>query len=370
MIQFAQLESPFELESGESLENVTIAYQTYGTLNKQATNVVFVSHALTGSTDAAEWWKGLIGEGKLIDPAKYFIICPNAIGSCYGSTGPESINPATGVAYGEQFPQITLRDIARSYLLLLRSLHLTSVQYAIGGSMGAMVLTELAVLEPLLVQQFVLIATSASHSSWRLAFSTTIRRTIESFANAYSDRTQGLREGMRVARQFAMTSYRSAVEFDARFGREKLSSDPGDYFANDNLFEVESYLEHQGQKIVDRFSPHSYITLTRAMELYDIERGRSGDAQEILSSVTAKVLTIGIDTDILYAEDEVRAFSGCFSNGQYATLRSPYGHDSFLVDNEALCVLLQPIFAEEAKLATKSRTRKTVTEKEGSEVVA
>jgi len=347
MLDFIDLNAPFTLESSETLKDVRVAYQTFGKLNTAKSNVVFVSHALTGSTKADEWWSGLIGEGKLLDPAKHFIICPNALGSCYGSTGPGSINPETNEPYNEHFPTITIRDIARAYSLVLDALRIETIELGIGGSMGAMVLLELATLTPTRFNNLVLAATGITHSAWRLAFSTTVRRTISAFAAQATDKENALQEGMRIARQFAMISYRSQQEFDARFGRERLSNDPAEYYTATNLFEVESYLEHQGQKIVDRFSPYSYITLTRAMELFDLERGRSSVASSLLSQVTARTLVIGISSDLLYPEEEVRGLAQSFSGATYQTLISPYGHDSFLVDSEQMHQIIKEFWNKE-----------------------
>lgn len=332
-IKYFNISGSFELECGETLTNAVVAYEVFGEANADKSNIVFVGHALTGNTKVTEWWSGLIGEGKLIDTKKYCVIAANSIGSCYGSTGPDSVKP---------FPVITVRDIARANNLLLKHLGIDQVLIGIGGSMGGMIVLEMALEQPDLFANIIPIAVTASHSPWRIAYSSIIRKTIEAFAHEGHD---GLVKGMRLARQIGMVSYRSSIEFESRFGRERLSDDPETYFAKDNLFEVESYLEHQSDKIVARFDPQSYLTLTRAMELYDLTRGRAATA---LQDLAAKVFVVAINTDILYPVQECREFAEQFANAEFAVLESNFGHDAFLVDDVKLAQILTP-FVESAR---------------------
>lgn len=332
-IKYYTIPGAFELECGETLLNARIAYQTFGEVNEEKSNIVFVGHALTGNTNVTEWWGGLIGEGKLIDTKKYCVIAANSLGSCYGSTGPVSVQP---------FPVITVRDIARANNLLLKHLGFEQVLLGIGGSMGGMIVLEMALEQPDLFANLVPIAVTASHSPWRIAYSSIIRKTIEAFAH---EGDEGLVKGLRLARQIGMVSYRSSIEFESRFGRERLSDDPDAYFAKDNLFEVESYLEHQGDKIVACFDPKAYLTLTRAMELYDLHRGRSSSA---LLDLPAKVFVVAINTDVIYPVQECREFAEQFANAEFAVLESNFGHDAFLVDDAKLATLLTP-FIESAR---------------------
>ncbi|MEP7235905.1 MAG: homoserine O-acetyltransferase [Ignavibacteriota bacterium] len=308
----------FVLSSGVILPDAEFEYRTWGDLGSP---VVLVFHPLTGNSNAAEWWDGIIGEGKLLDPKNYFIICSNFLGSCSGSSGPESINSQTGLAYRAAFPTITTGDIALQNLAILHSLGITEVSLGIGGSMGGMVLLELAAYMPDLFQRIIAISISDSHSAWRLAFSSVIRKTIEAFGKA--DAEKGLESGLQLARQIAMTSYRCSAEFDGRFGRDK----------NNNRFEIENYLEHHGEKIIKRFSPFSYITLTKAMEEYDIRK--------VIGDIRAKVLFIGTNSDILYSEKEIRGLASRLKNAEYQTLDAPFGHDSFLVAQDKLAKLIK-----------------------------
>ena len=323
------LDGPFALESGATLSDVTVAFNTYGELNEDRSNAIIVLHALTGSPNVHEWWSGIFGTGKLLDPDKYFIIAPNLLGSCYGTTGPESVAP-NGKPYLASFPTISGRDMARVNLALLDAIGIDEVHLAIGGSLGGMVTLEMAALQPERFRNIAPIAVSGSHSAWRIAFSSTIRKTILAFDPTLQDRSK-LLAGLKIARQSATISYRSAAEFDGRFGREKRGL----------TFEVERYLEHQGDKIVERFSPYSYLTLTRAMELYDItdKRGCTGHAVE---SISANAFFVGISSDLLYPPKEIEQFASYFPNARYKTLQAIHGHDSFLVDAEALNRILLP----------------------------
>jgi homoserine O-acetyltransferase/O-succinyltransferase len=336
-LKYFTIPGAFDLECGEMLSEAVIAYEVFGQPNADKSNVVFVGHALTGNTHVTEWWGGLIGEGNLIDTTKYCVVAANSIGSCYGSTGPQALKP---------FPVITIPDIARANNLLLKHLGFDQVLIGIGGSMGGMIVLEMALEQPELFANIIPIAVTASHSPWRIAYSSIIRKIIEAFSEQGEE---GLIKGLRLARQIGMVSYRSSIEFESRFGRERLSDDPDTYFAEDNLFEVESYLEHQGDKIVARFDPHSYLTLTRAMELYDLTRGRSASA---LFDLPAKVFVVAINTDILYPVQECREFAEQFANSEFAVLESNFGHDAFLVDDTKLAELLAP-FVEGARCLAK-----------------
>lgn len=329
------------LDSGTVLPEVPIAFHTYGELNSDGTNAVVILHALTGSSAAHEWWSGLVGAGRLLDPSKYFIIAPNLLGSCYGTLGPESQNPETGKPYLASFPEITVRDMARANLALLSEIGVDEIHLAIGGSLGGMVVLEMAALEPERFRAITPIAVSDSHSAWRIAFSSYIRKAIIAFDPTLQDRDK-LLEGMKLARQVAMVSYRSTGEFEERFGRRKNTN---------GLFEVEHYLEHQGEKLAARFSPYSYLTLTRAMELYDLAHGRT-NLREVAASITARAVFVGISSDILYSADEIKRFASLFPNGRYRTLHAIHGHDSFLVDTEALTTIVGPFLDEISSVQT------------------
>jgi homoserine O-acetyltransferase/O-succinyltransferase len=328
--QTTRFDVPFKLESGVSLPEVEVSYNTYGSLNNDRSNVVIVLHALTGWPAVHEWWSGLVGPNRLLDLEQYFIIVPNLLGSCYGTTGPESIDPEMGKPYLASFPTITVRDMAAVNLALLDVLGIGEVHLAIGGSLGGMVVLEMAAIAPDRFRAIAPIAVSGWHSAWRIAFSSYIRKTIIAFDPSLQNRAK-LVEGLKLARQGAMISYRSSAEFDRRFGREK----------NGLAFEVENYLEHQGEKIAERFSPYSYLTLTRAMELYDVSEDR-GSLNTVAASISCEAFFVGISSDLLYDPKEIEHFASLFPNSHYQTLHATHGHDSFLVDAEALGKILSP----------------------------
>ncbi len=329
-IQTTRFDAPFKLESGVSLPEVEVSYRTYGELNREGSNAVIVLHALTGTPAAQEWWSGLVGTNRLLNAEEYFIIVPNLLGSCYGTTGPESIDPEKGKPYLASFPTITVRDMARVNLALLDALGIGEVHLAIGGSLGGMVVLEMAVIAPDRFRAIAPIAVSGSHSAWRVAFSSFIRKAIIAFDPSLQNRAK-LLEGLRLARQAAMISYRSSAEFDRRFGREKSGL----------AFEVENYLEHQGEKIAERFSPYAYLTLTRAMELYDLSEARVS-LNAVAASISCEAFFVGISSDLLYEPKEIEHFAALFPNGHYQTLHAAHGHDSFLVDAIPLGNILAP----------------------------
>jgi homoserine O-acetyltransferase len=322
------LRSPLLLECGRTIENATIAFETYGAKNAAGSNVVLAFHALTGDATAGKWWREISGDD-------YFVISPNCIGSCYGSTGPESIDPQSGNQYHADFPETTIRDIARSMIAFLDELGIENVSLAIGGSFGGMIVLELALLAPDRICRIAPISCSAEHTAWRIAFSSVIRKIIEEgIACGNSERA------FELARQVAMISYRSSGEFEERFSRDRNVS---------SLFEVESYLEHQGKKIVERFSPYSYITLTKAMETFSIFEGRDESREKILAKIKQPALIIGANSDILYPEDELCALADALPNAKYLTLNAPWGHDSFLLAEEQLKECVQQFLIETEK---------------------
>lgn len=315
------------LESGAVLKNAKLAYHTYGTLNADRSNVALICHPLTINSDAADWWSGVVGVGKIADPSKQFVVCFNVLGGCDGSTGPEDVAPEQR---GLNFPEISIRDIARSQIAALRSLGIAQLDLLIGASMGGMVALEIALDIPHSVTNLLLIASTAEHSAWRIGVTSAVRKVIESNART----REGAEAGLRLARQLAVSLYRSPQEFEFRFGRQL-----GEVEERTAKYLVEEYLEHHGEAIVNRFSPYSYITLSGAMERYDAVRGRFGTREELLGSIFGNKLVVGISSDLLYPEREVRAFAKDIA-AQYLVLEGDHGHDSFLVDQHELSNLL------------------------------
>lgn len=321
---------PFLLESGEILPEVCIAYETYGVLNEKRDNVILLCHALTGNAHAAGveqntrgWWDQIIGPGKGFDTSKYFVICSNVPGSCYGSTGPASINSITGKAYGSDFPWITIRDIVRAQRLLVDTFGIERLAAVAGGSMGGMQTFEWGALYPDHVTRLILIATAPQQSAWR-AGAVALAREVLALSRIAGDE----REGLRLARMAAMLTYRSHEEFTARFGQEQTEH-------STERSAVEKYLHRKGAELAERFDPLSYEVLLNAMQRHDISRGR-GTMKEVLGSLSHPALCIGITSDMLYPGEEMIESARMMPNGIYREIESRCGHDAFLIEHEQL----------------------------------
>jgi homoserine O-acetyltransferase/O-succinyltransferase len=314
---------PFTLESGATLPGYHLAYTTYGSLNRAGDNVVWVFHALTANSDPAEWWPGLVGEGKLFDPARYFIVCVNMPGSCYGSIGPLDINPATGSPWYHDFPFFTPRDMARAYQPLREHLGIRSIYLGIGGSMGGQQLLEWAVEEPTLFRHIVPMATNAQHSPWGIAFNVSQRMAIEADTTWQQRSPQAGTEGMRAARSMALLSYRHYLAY----GQTQAETDNGLIEG----FKAEGYQRHQGEKLVRRFNAFSYYFLSKGMDAHNLGRGRGG-AVAALQRITAPALVLGIDTDFLFPVNEQVFIAEHIGESVFRNIDSVYGHDGFLVE--------------------------------------
>ncbi len=330
---FYELSEPLRLESGKTLSGVRVAYRTWGRLAADGANAVLVCHALTGSADADVWWAGLFGPGRALDPERDFIVSSNVLGSCYGTTGPASPRPEEDRPWGPDFPAITIRDLVRVQHALVRALGIRRLKLVLGGSLGGMQVLEWALLYPDLVEAIAPIAVSGRHSAWCIGLSEAQRQALYADPNwrngRYSPQAPPL-AGLAAARAVALCTYRSRGSFEERFGRRLQA--PG-------LFQVESYLRHQGSKLVGRFDANSYVTLTRAMDTHDVARGRSS-YEEALRSVRQPALVVGIDSDVLYPPEEQRELAARLGNARLAWLRSPHGHDAFLIETEELNRLL------------------------------
>ena len=349
-LQTARL-GPFTTEGGARLPDVTVAYRTWGTLDADGANAVVVCHALTGDADAAAWWPGLVGEGRVADPTRQFVVCANALGSCYGTDGPATIG-ADGERLGSRFPRVTVRDQARLHARLLNHLGVREVALAVGASMGGMQALELALVDreagPDRIQRLVLIGMGAAHGAWQIAISEAQRLAIRAdprWRGGDFPAHDPPEAGLAAARAMAMATYRSPALFAERFGRapHEPRFEPGD-----PRFAVESYLRYQGAKLAGRFDAGTYVRLTEAMDTHDVGRGgaRGDDAAAALARLRADALCIGISSDLLYPPEESRQLAALLPAGRYAELVSPFGHDAFLVDVEALDALVRPFLTE------------------------
>lgn len=344
-VQLYDESQPLRLECGQTLAPVTVAYETYGTLNDDGTNAVLICHALSASAHAAGrhsaddatpgWWDGVIGPGRAFDTDRYFVICPNILGSCYGTTGPTSLNPITGVPYRMTFPQITVRDMVRVQKRLLDVLGVNRLVTVIGSSLGGMQVLEWAVMYPDFCTSAMPISTAAQQPAWCIALNMAARVAITNDpAWLNGNYAHQPARGLALARMIGMISYRSPQEFEERFGRQRKHP-AGDYFNFDNSFQVERYLYHQGQKLVQRFDANTYLYLTRAMDLHDVAFGR-GSLVETLRSVRARVLSIGVSSDQRYPTFLQKQIAQAIPNAKYVEIDSIHGHDAFLIEFEKL----------------------------------
>ena len=313
----------FTLESGEILPEFSLQYTTAGRLREDYSNVVWVCHALTGNADAATWWSGLFGPGGAFDLKDYFVVCANVLGGCYGSTGPLSIAPDSNKPWFHRFPNVTVRDAVSAFDLLRKELNIPKVHTLIGGSLGGQQVLEWALLVPEVFERIIPVACNAFHSPWGIAFNESQRMAIE-LDPTWSEHSEraGL-NGMKVARSIAMISYRSYGIYD-RTQSESSTDLP-------TVFRSASYQQYQGKKLADRFNALSYHRLTKMMDSHNLGRRRA-PVVEVLSTIKARTLVIGIDQDLLFPVAEQHFLQKHIPNSVYAELKSPYGHDSFLVE--------------------------------------
>ncbi|WP_160711006.1 homoserine O-acetyltransferase MetX [Chitinophaga solisilvae] len=322
----------FRLESGQVLPELHIAYHTYGTMNADGSNVVWVCHALTANSDAADWWAGLIGPGRAIDPAKHFIVCANIIGSCYGSSGPHTVNPETGTPWFRSFPAVTIRDMVQAHILLRAHLQIPRIHLLIGGSMGGYQVLEWALTEPEVIDRLFLLCTGAAESAWGIAIHTAQRLAIEAdntWQDAHPDAGQ---KGLKAARAIGMLTYRNYQTF------VRTQSDPDKEKTDD--FRASSYICYQGDKLVKRFHAQSYWLLSKAMDSHNIARGRHEDITTSLSHISQPVLLVGITSDILCPPEEQQFLARHLPQATYHEIDSSYGHDGFLIEFEKIGKIL------------------------------
>ncbi len=325
------------MEAGGTLPGFQLHYSTYGTLNPTRSNVIWVCHALTANAEPQDWWAGLFGTGKLYDPARHFVVCANMLGSCYGSTGPLSVDPRTNEPFFHDFPVLTNRDIVRSFDLLRQHLGIEQIHTLIGGSLGGQQALEWAIMQPGVVQRLVQVASNARHSPWGIAFNESQRLAIEHDASwAERSPAAGL-DGMRTARSIALLSYRHYRTYAA------TQQDPSDEKIDD--FRAASYQRYQGEKLARRFNAFSYWALSKAMDSHHVGRGR-GSVASVLRSVKTRCLFIGIDTDGLFPPDEQRLLAQQVPQAQTVILTSTYGHDGFLVEIDQLTQAIRDFVTE------------------------
>jgi homoserine O-acetyltransferase len=357
---FANPPDLLELESGDNLGPVTLAYETYGQLDSEKANGILICHALTGDAHAAGfhrgdkapgWWDNMIGPGKAFDTEKYFVICSNVIGGCRGSTGPASINPGADKPYGLEFPLITIKDIVNAQVRLIDHLGINKLLCAAGGSMGGMQVLQWVVSYPERVFSAIPIATTIVHSPQQIAFNEVGRQAIMADPNWDNGNYYGRRlpvKGLSVARMVGHITYMSDASMNAKFGRRvKNERQPFKFGAE---FEVEGYLQYRGDNFIKRFDPNSYLYITKAIDNFDLSNGQGFN--HVLKGVQTRFLIIAFKSDWLYpayqSQEIARACKQAGVDAIYCELNSTYGHDAFLieVDEQAHLVthFLQRVF--------------------------
>jgi homoserine O-acetyltransferase len=346
----------FALESGVALTDVTVAYETWGTLAADASNAVLLCHAWTGDSHvtgpagrghpAPGWWEGMVGPGLAIDTDRWFVVCPNILGGCQGSTGPASPHPDHGKPYGSQFPVITVRDMVRVQARLADHLGIDVWHSVVGGSLGGMQVLEWAITYPHRVRSIVPIATCMRATAQQIAWGAIGRRAIALDprwrGGDYYDAPagDGPADGLAIARMVAQVTFRSDSIFTDRFGRDRADRDRlGDTFGLWQQFEVERYLENHGTKLVRRFDANSYLVIGKAMDLHDVSRGR-GHLAGAMARISAPALVMGISSDLLYPNYQQHEIDQSLRSegvpSRYVEIDSPHGHDAFLINLEQL----------------------------------
>lgn len=326
----------FTLESGLSLPQLEIAYHTYGTLNAAKNNVIWVAHALTANSDVFDWWKGLFGTGALFNPEEYFIVCANNLGSCYGTTGPLSINPDTNEPWYSYFPQITIRDMAHSLELLRQHLGIEKIHTLIGGSQGGQIAQEWVLETPELTENLVLIATNAQHSPWGIAFNESQRLAIKADRTYFSNLVNGGEKGLQAARSIALLSYRNYHTYHSTQqldGAPPLTHHP-----------AASYQRYQGEKLVKRFNAYSYVRLSEAMDSHHVARERAYSVETVLNDIKARTLVIGLTSDLLFPPAEQKRLAKGIKGAVFQEIDSLYGHDGFLIETAKLTGLIRTFY--------------------------
>ncbi len=356
-----------KLQCGQLLAPITLRYETYGTLSPDADNAILIEHALSGDAHVAGyysesdekpgWWDTMVGPGKTFDTNKYFIVCSNVIGGCSGSTGPGSMNPATGTRYGMDFPFVTIADMVHAQKKLMDYLGIRKWLCVAGGSMGGMQVLRWALLYPDCMESIIPIATTSRISAQSIAFNWVGREAIMSDpewnGGHYTDQPD---RGLAIARMLAHITYLSEESMRRKFGR-KLQSAKDYSFDFDKDFSVESYLEHQGMRFVDRFDANAYLYITRAIDYFDVADKSNGDLAKGLLPIQCKTLVVSFSSDWLFPPEQSREMvRGMLKNGldvTYCNIKSSYGHDAFLLEDDTLGRLISNFLANVKPKAAK-----------------
>lgn len=347
------VDEPFKLEGGASLQSVTLRYALYGELNEARDNAILVCHALSGSARVADWWPQLVGPGQLFDTTRYAVIGVNILGSCYGSTGPASAHPEKpGETYGKDFPLVTIGDIVRAQARLIDHLGIERLHGVVGGSIGGMQALRWAVDFSARVERCIAIG-AAPLSAMGLALNHLQRQAIMNDPawreGRYEIDKQPIK-GLALARSIAMCSYKSAELFDERFARRPNRSGEDPHASLKERFDIAGYLDYQGLGFTERFDANSYLTISKAMDTFDLGRGFESE-EHGLQKISARLLLVGISSDWLFPANDILALSerarASGVDATYKELVSSHGHDGFLADAELLAPIIRAHLEEE-----------------------
>lgn len=321
-VQIYKHQQGFHLEQGGYLAHLEIAYHTFGTLNEAKDNVVWVFHALTANSDPTDWWKGVVGHNTLVNPETYFIICANVLGSFYGSTNPRSLDPATNLPYGIDFPAFTVRDVVKVHHLLRQHLGIQKICLGLGGSFGGHQALEFALVAPNVVESLVLLATSARETAWSIAIHEAQRMALETDATWQENTPTAGATGLKAARALGLISYRTINAYIQTQTDEQAKLDG---------HRAASYVRYQGKKLEQRFHAHCYWHLSKCLDTHHLGRNR-GNLEQVLSSLTIPVTIIGIKSDLLIPVEEQQFLAEHLPLGIYHEIDSTFGHDGFLIE--------------------------------------
>ena len=332
--------TPFKLESGAVIPALELTYHTFGKLNESKSNVVWACHALTANSNVTDWWKGLFGPDCLFDPEKYFIVCVNNLGSCYGSTGPLTARPTGGTPLFSNFPRITIRDMASALDIVRKELGINKIHTLIGGSQGGQIALEWTYAKPEQIENLILLATNAVHSPWGIAFNESQRMAVLADPSFNQNTIEGGKAGLAAARAIALLSYRNYGAY-SNTQNERNAEKTGNFLAS-------SYQRYQGKKLTERFDAYSYFTLTEAMDSHNMGRGRLSLAAA-LETISAKTLVLSLEGDLLFPESEQDLLVQHIPCALKGKIPSAFGHDGFLIETQKISKAISAFYDHEIR---------------------
>lgn len=326
------LDSKIQLEKGGQLPGLEVAYHTSGKLNSDASNVIWVCHALTANSNPSEWWEGLFGVDGPYASDDYFVVCVNMLGSPYGTTSPLNINPETGESYFHSFPEFTNRDVVQVFELVRQHLQINKIHTLIGGSLGGQQALEWTIINPEVTDQLILVATNAKHSPWGIAFNESQRLAIQADQTWSENQPEAGKSGLKAARSMALLSYRNQEAYN--------TTQADDNEDLDRLFRAQTYQQYQGDKLINRFDAYSYYRLTQAMDSHNVGRNR-GDVKSALAQVKAETLVVSMEGDLLFPPEEQLFLAKYIPNARWYEVKTKFGHDGFLIETPQLVELFK-----------------------------